>query len=120
MFSPDGTMLAYLHKDSLGNYDIVVSRAGWARGAQGQCRGHSNCHLPRLDAGRRLRRGRRHAAASCSAFDAAKQGEPALITDKARFSGTVSGLNGWEDRVASLFRAPLGDEIGDPRVGPGG
>ena len=54
------------------------------------------------------------------AFDAAKQGEPTLITDKARFSGNVSGLNGWEDRVASLFRAPLGDEMAILGSGPEG
>ena len=119
VFSADGTKLAYLHKDSLGNYDIVVSAPDGreAHKVNGEAF-LSVSYLGWTPDGGSVVVGA--VPGKLLAFDVAKQGEPTLITDKARFSGNVSGLNGWEDRVASLFRAPLGDEIAYLGSGPEG
>jgi hypothetical protein len=119
VFSADGTRLAFLHKDSIGNYDIVVSAP------DGQGARTVNAEAIQTvsylgwtpDGGAVVVGALPH---NLLAFDAAKQGEPTLITDKVRFSGTVSGLNGWEDRVSSLFRAPRGDELAILGSGPEG
>ena len=88
VFSPDGTKLAYLHIQH--HRRLVVRRK---RGAHPQSR--------QLSSRRRISAGRPTAARSSSdpsragslAFDAAKPGPPTLITDKARLSGSVSGLS---------------------------
>ena len=54
-----------------------------------------------------------------AAFDAAKQGAPTVITDKVRFSGNVSGLNGGRPGRRPVPR-PLGDEIAFLGSGPEG
>ena len=114
IFSPDGTRLAYLHRNALGTEDIVVA-------APDGSGGHTINTDPVLSAsyfswtpdGASVVVAPQ--AGKLLAFDAAKPGAGTLVSDS--FAG---GSVGFGDRMASVFRPPLGDEIAYLGSGPEG
>ena len=119
VFSPDGTQLAYLHTGALGTADIVVSKPDGTEAHTLNPDGLSSiAYLGWTPDGGSVVVGA--APRKLLAFDATKLAEPALITDQARFTGTVAGLTGFNDHLASLFRPPLGQEIAFIGSGPEG
>ena len=102
---PDGTKLAYLHNSNIvvaapdGSGGRTVNADGLVSAAYLGWTPDSASVVIASPAGRIL------------AYDSVKPGPPTLITDKARVSGAVSGLNGFHSRLTSLFRPPLGEEL---------
>jgi Tol biopolymer transport system component len=114
VFSPDGTRLLYLRSNAVGNLDIVVA----APDGTGATKLNTDQVLIANYYGWTPDGGSvvvESAPGKLFAYDAAKPGPASVIN--ASFSG---GSGGFGDRMASVFRPPLGEEIAFLGVGPEG
>jgi Tol biopolymer transport system component len=126
VFSPDGTQLAYLRVNGGGTYDIVVAGAdgsspkvittvpylrighlGWS--PDGSTVVAAALGSAELGSETRL-----------LAFDLAKGGPPAVLTDRIPVVGSFVSLDGFNGGLADLFRPPAGNEFLFVGSGPSG
>ncbi|HEY6569534.1 MAG TPA: hypothetical protein VIZ22_04550 [Candidatus Limnocylindrales bacterium] len=114
VFSPDGTRLAYLHPNAVGQLDIVVAAPDGrdARTINTDAIIAANFISWTPDGGSVAIESR---PGTLFLYDAARPGPGTIINSS--FSG---GSVGFGDRMASVFRPPLGEEIAFLGVGPEG
>ena len=114
VFSPDGTRIAWLHPNALGNLDVVVAGPDGrgARTVNADPVLSSNYFGWTPDGASVVVESQ---AGKLFAFDASRSGPATLLN--ATFSG---GSVGFGDRLASVFRPPLGEEVAYLGSGPEG
>ena len=121
VFSPDGTRLAFLQTDQLGNAAVVVADADGR-----QPRVISDSGLLSVGHVGWSADGRRVVVAippnTLAAFDADRTGPPTTLSDAATFDGAYTSFDDFNAALADLYRPPNGDEflyLGDGAGGGG-
>jgi dipeptidyl aminopeptidase/acylaminoacyl peptidase len=109
VFSPDGTRLAFLRADALGNLDILV--VGADGGAPKVLTSDALLSIGHLGWAPDSRSVVAVVAGSIHVFDVDGTLPPRVLNEQVGIGGSVSDLDEFNAELGDLFRPPDGDEI---------